>query len=336
MPTTRRPISVALTAALSLSALACDKKQRRAERAAAEAASSSYGGARSPSRSSATARPPAPLQGCAPGERSAEGIALTCGHVRLVWGPAAPGVRGRETALLQGFEETMRQLHGDAYASQPDRLELGRVRLRGLMYQYTERVQEHPPRDVTVAGRYLITHDEDGHPRAIHCAGAPGDVAARCADDLREIARRGPPAHLRPEGNEEGRELVPRVAGRALVVPSGCQTSPDRLTCGDVMLYWRHIEPGQAPDLEERFAEAVVAGARLQLGQAELEPAECALADTPATCRALTILGPGGEPGRALIAWARPGGQRVLAMCAWPEAAGEGPGAVCEQLLQMR
>ena len=265
-----------------------------------------------------TTAPVGPWSGCEPAVEVTAGFVVKCPertHVLSRW-TQATAVR-----LLSDVRAQMTRASSKDMTFEPHVVNSLQGQLNGITY-----TQKKPAR----FGVIVTVEDTQGRARVGHCMVTDQTQLRGCERDLAELAQKGElPSHLALRGQTPQDELIPRVMGRALSVPSTCAWKGAQVSCEDQSaLMWREVNPRDRGAFEAKFTQQVRQGLEQKFGQVDEQLGWCASFGAQVECTRLVA-----KRFSMVIAPAQFEGKRALLMCSRVGKARAGNPAICTQVL---
>lgn len=266
-----------------------------------------------------TMAPVGPWSGCEPAVEVTAGFVVKCPertHVLSRW-TQATAVR-----LLSDVRAQMTTAASKEMVFEPHVVNSLNGPLNGITY-----TQKKPER----FGVIVTVEDTQGRARVGHCMVTTRAQLLVCEKDLAELAQKGElPSHLAGRARaSQVQVLIPRIMGRALIVPSTCSWKGAQVSCEDrSSLMWREVNPRDRGEFEEKFTHQVHQGLGQKFGQVDALLGWCSSFGTQVKCTKLQA-----RQFSMVIAPAQFEGKRALLMCSQANKARTKTPTICTQVL---
>lgn len=188
----------------------------------------------------AVAMPSTPWSKCEPAVEVTAGVVVQCLHRTVILS------QWTESTKTEVLGQIQKQLTSTSIKASTHMLRHGQQNHRGLHY-----VQKAPGRQ----GVIIALSRQDGKVRTVNCMVVRAVDLKQCEIDLLELAQSGHlPAQLEVKTKSKDEELVPRVAGKAMIVPTSCRWYKQKILCTDgSFLLWRELVDGEGARFEKQF-----------------------------------------------------------------------------------
>lgn len=188
----------------------------------------------------ATTKPPTPWSKCEPAVEVTAGVVVQCLNRTVILS------QWTESTTTEVLGQIQKQLTSTAIKASTHMLRHGQQSHRGLHY-----AQKSPKRQ----GVIIALSRRDGMVRTVNCMVARAMDLKQCEVDLLELAQSGHlPAQLEVKTKSKDEELVPRIAGKAMIVPTSCRWYKKKILCTDgSFLLWRELADGEGERFEKQF-----------------------------------------------------------------------------------